>query len=69
MVVRFDTIRLLIFIFILSTLQLHFTLWLSAWTLHCFEGVCMPQYFHTSPGLDQGWTKCPTLDVVLYRVW
>jgi len=33
-----------------------------------FEGVCMPQYFRTPPGLDQGWTQCPTLDVVLYQV-
>jgi len=22
----------------------------------------MPQYFRTSPGIDQGWTRCPTLD-------
>ena len=29
-----------------------------------FEGVCMPQYFRTLPGLDQGWNQCPTLDVV-----
>jgi len=28
----------------------------------------MPQYFRTLPGLDQGWTQCPTLDVVLYQV-
>jgi len=33
-----------------------------------FEGVCMPQYFRTLPGLDQGWTQCPALDVVLYQV-
>jgi len=33
-----------------------------------FEGVGMPQYFCTLPGLDQGWTQCPTLDVVLYQV-
>jgi len=33
-----------------------------------FEGVCMPQYFLTLPGLDQGWTQCPTLNVVLYQV-
>ena len=33
-----------------------------------FEGLCMPQYFRTLPGLDQGWTQCPTLDVVLYQV-
>ena len=33
-----------------------------------FEGVCMPQYFRTLPGLDQDWTQCPTLDVVLYQV-
>jgi len=48
-------------------LQLHFTLRLSAWTL-VFEGVCMPQYFHTLPGLDQGWIQCPTLNVVSYQV-
>jgi len=30
--------------------------------------LCMPQYFRTLPGLDQGWTQCPTLDVVLYQV-
>jgi len=42
---------------------------MSARKLHClFEGVCMPQYFRTLPGLDQGWTQCPTLDVVLYQV-
>jgi len=28
----------------------------------------MPQCFYTLPGLDQGWTQCPTLDVVLYQV-
>jgi len=28
----------------------------------------MPKYFNTLPGLDQGWTQCPTLDVVLYQV-
>jgi len=28
----------------------------------------MLQYFHTLPGLDQGWTQCPTLDVVLNQV-
>jgi len=29
----------------------------------------MPQYFRTLPGLDQGWTQCPTRDVVvLYQV-
>jgi len=33
-----------------------------------FEGVCMPQYFRTLPDLDQGWTQCPSLDVVLYQV-
>jgi len=33
-----------------------------------FEGVCMPQYLRTLPGLDQDWTQCPTLDVVLYQV-
>jgi len=27
-----------------------------------FEGVCMPQYFHTLPGFDQDWTQCLTLD-------
>jgi len=33
-----------------------------------FDGVWMPQYFRTLPGLDQGWTQCPTLDVELYQV-
>ena len=33
-----------------------------------FEGVCMPQYFHTLPGLDQSWTQYLTMDVVLYQV-
>jgi len=28
----------------------------------------MSQYFHPLPDLDQGWTQCPTLDVVLYQV-
>jgi len=28
----------------------------------------MPQYFRTLPGLGQGWTQYPTLDVVLYQV-
>jgi len=28
----------------------------------------MPQYLRTLPGLDQSWTRCPTLDVVLYQV-
>jgi len=28
----------------------------------------MPQYFRTLPDLDQGWTQCPSLDVVLYQV-
>ena len=32
-----------------------------------FEGVFMPQNFYTFPGLDQGWTQCRTLDVVLYQ--
>jgi len=27
----------------------------------------MPQYFRTVPGLDQGWTQCPTLDVAWYQ--
>jgi len=37
--------------------------------LQClFEGMCMQQYFCTLPSLDQGWTQCPTLDVVLYKV-
>jgi len=31
-----------------------------------FEVVCMPQNFRTLPG--QGWTQCPTVDVVLYQV-
>jgi len=68
MVARFDAVRLFIFVLILWTLQLHFTLWLSARTLQClFEGVCMPQYFRTLPGLDQGWTQY-TLDVTLHEV-
>ena len=33
-----------------------------------FEGVCMPQHFRTLPGIGQGWTQCPNLDVVLYQV-
>jgi len=28
----------------------------------------MPQHIRTLPGLDQGWTQCPILDVVLYQV-
>jgi len=28
----------------------------------------MPQYFRTLPYLDQGWTQCSSLDVVLYQV-
>jgi len=28
----------------------------------------MPQYFRTLQDLNQGWTQCPTLDVVLYQV-
>jgi len=28
----------------------------------------MLQYFRTLPGLDQGWTQCPTLDVVLHQM-
>jgi len=28
----------------------------------------VPQRIRTLPGLDQGWTQCPTLDVVLYKV-
>jgi len=37
MVARFDAVRLfiLVVVLILGTLQLHFTLWLSAWTLKC----------------------------------
>jgi len=43
-------------------------IWLRDWVLGrssvCLvEGVCRPQYFRTLPGLDQGWTQCPTLDV------
>jgi len=60
MVTHFDAGRLFI-------LQLHFTLRLSARML-VFEGVCMPQYFRTLSGLDQGWIQCPTLNVVLYQV-
>jgi len=28
----------------------------------------MPQHFRTLPGIGQGWTQCPNLDVVLYQV-
>jgi len=28
----------------------------------------MQQYFRTLHALDQGWTQCPTLDVVVYQV-
>jgi len=28
----------------------------------------MPQCFRTLPGLNQGWTQCPTLDVVVTSV-
>jgi len=44
-----------ILVLILSTLQPHFTLRLSARTLQRrfeFENMCMPQYFHTLPGFD-----------------
>jgi len=58
-------VRLFIFL-LLWALHLHFTLEMSARTLQClFEGVCMPQYFCTLLGLDQGWTKCLTLNVVV----
>ena len=65
-----------IFIFVLQTLQQHFTLWLSARALQCyFEDVCRPQRIRTLPGLSLGWTlflnmrfSCPTLDVLLYQV-
>jgi len=43
-------------------------IWLSDWVLGGCEGVCRPQYFCTLLGLDQGWTQCPTMDVVLYQV-
>jgi len=48
-------------------------IWLSDWVLgRCsvclFEGVCRPQYFRILPGLNQGWTQCPTMDVMLYQV-
>jgi len=33
-----------------------------------FEGVCMPQYLRTLPGLEQGSTQCPTLGAVLHQV-
>ena len=69
MVACFDAVRLFVFVLFLWTLQSHFTLWPSARTLQClFEGVCMPQYFRTLPGLDLGWTQCPTLEVALYSV-
>jgi len=71
MVARFDAVRLFIFVLILWTLQPHFTLWLSAVakkkqkkTLHCF----FRAYACHNTGLDQAWTQCPTLDVVLYQV-
>jgi len=53
--------------------ELYNRIWLCDWVLgRCsvclFEGVCMPQYLRTLPGLDQGWTQCSTLDVVLYQV-
>jgi len=35
MVARFVAVRLFIYVFILWTLTLHFTLWLSAQTLQC----------------------------------
>jgi len=36
--------------------------------LEClFKGVYIPQYFRTLSGLDQSWTQCPTLDVVLHE--
>jgi len=69
---RFDAVRLFIFVFILWTLQPHFTLWLSALTIQLlfvcllvclFEGMCVTQHIRTFPGLDQGWTQCLTLDV------
>jgi len=37
--------------------------------LQCLFGdMSMPQYFCASTDLDEGWTQCPTLDVVLYQV-
>jgi len=36
---------------------------------HSVEGMRVPQYFCTLPGVDQGWTWCLNLDVVLYHVW
>jgi len=70
MVASVDAVRLLIFVLILWTLQPHFTLRLSARKLQClFEGVCMPHHIRTLSGLDEGWTQCPTLDVVLYQVF
>jgi len=69
MVARFDAVRLFIFFLIFWTLQLHFTLQLSARRVQClYEGVCIPQYFRTLPGLDQGWIQCPALDVVPSQV-
>jgi len=69
MIACFDAVRLFTFILILGTPQTHFTMRLSTQNLQClFECVCMPQYFRTLPDLDQGWTQCSTLDVVLYQV-
>ena len=60
MVACFDAVRLFIFFLILWTLQPHFTLWLSAWTLQCLF-VCMSQCIRTLLGLDQFWNSRPTL--------
>jgi len=69
LVARFDAVRLFIFVLIVWTLQLHFTLWLSVRKLQCkIEDARMPQRIRTSLGLGQGWTQCPTLDAVLYQV-
>jgi len=48
-----------IFIFALWTLQLHFTLWLSARALQCyFENVWRPQRICTLPGPEPALSRC-----------
>ena len=37
---------------------------LEGYSVFSFEGVCMPQHIRTLAGLDQGWTKRPTLEAV-----
>jgi len=69
MVARFDAVRLFIFVllqYLNTTTAFYFATECSDVTV--FEGVYMPQHFRTLPSLDQGWTQCPALDVVLYQV-